>query len=280
MPELPEVQTVIDTLKPLILGTTIKNIEASYPKIIENDYLSFQKQVIAQRIVDINRHGKFIIVVFSQGFLVIHLRMEGKFYVVDRQSPWLYDKHSHVRFYLDNGQVWVYHDVRKFGRIGFVEHLHQHPGLQRLGLDVFDQILNPDYLFKAAKNRSIAIKTFLLDQSVIAGIGNIYANEILFDSKISPFQPANTIFRSEFEKILQSTIKIMTLALNQGGTTIRSYTSSLGVSGLFQQSLMIHNKEKEACHSCQQTIKRVKISGRSSFYCPNCQTLRRRKGRS
>lgn len=279
MPELPEVQTVIDTLRPLVLHKTIEAIEIVYEPIVENDLDEFLDRVTQRRVVALSRKGKFIIIHLDQGYLIIHLRMEGKFFVTEVDHPWVTDKHTHARFYLDNGFVWTFHDVRKFGRIGYVEELKDHKGLNRLGYDVFDEDLNANYLFERAKNRSVEIKNFLLDQQVMAGVGNIYANEILFDAQVSPFQPSNTLKKVEFEKILESTRQILSLALQQGGTSIRSYTSSLGVTGLFQQSLQVHAKESQACERCGQLIERQKQAGRSSFYCPVCQPLRQRKAR-
>lgn len=280
MPELPEVQTVIDTLKPLIIDHTIVDVFTNYPNIFEQDDESFRLKVRNQTIKEIQRKGKFIIVRLSRGFIIIHLRMEGKFYVVDSTSDWMTYKHSHVFFHLDQDLVWIYNDVRKFGTIAFVENLHDHSGLNRLGFDVFDPGLTADYLYQKSISRSIPIKTFLLDQSVIAGIGNIYANELLFNIQLSPTQPANTIKKVECERLVEELRHLMTSAIKQGGTTIRSYTSSLGVTGLFQLSLSVHGREHKPCQRCQSTIKRIKIAGRSSFYCEQCQKSKLRKGRS
>ncbi len=279
MPELPEVQTVIDTLRPLVLHKTIEGIEIVYEPIVENELSDFLNRVSQRQVIALSRKGKFIIVHLDQGYLIIHLRMEGKFFVTEVENPWVTDKHTHARFYLDDGFVWTYHDVRKFGRIAYVEQLTDHQGLNRLGYDVFDEHLEASYLFERAKNRSLEIKNFLLDQQVMAGVGNIYANEILFDAKVSPFQPSNTLKKAEFEVILKSTRHILSLALHQGGTSIRSYTSSLGVTGLFQQSLRVHGKQGLPCECCGHRIKRQKQAGRSSFYCPVCQPLRQRKAR-
>ena len=280
MPELPEVQTVIDTLRPLVIGKTINTIEIVYPPIIENREDEFQQKVCCRKVVDLSRKGKFIIIHLDQGYLIIHLRMEGKFYVTSSEHAWVTNKHTHARFYLDDGMVWTFNDVRKFGRIGYVDQLDQHRGLSRLGYDVFDEQLSASYLFSVARTRTLEMKNFLLDQTIMAGIGNIYANEILFDARISPFQAANTIKLREFETLLESSRKILALAFKQGGTSIRSYTSSLGVTGLFQQSLMVHGKEGEPCEQCSTRIVRKKQAGRSSYYCPNCQPWRKRKGRT
>ncbi len=196
--------------------------------------------------------------------------MEGKFYVVNQEHQ--LDKHSHLVFYLDDGQRLIYHDVRKFGRIHYVKDLDKHKGLNRLGLEIFDDKCNVQYLSSFTKRRTIAIKSLLLDQSVISGIGNIYANEILFDSKISPKLKSNQLDDLQLERILKSTKEILDLAIKQGGTSIRSYTSQLGVTGRFQQYLKVHGKEGQPCLICDETIVKQQVNGRGTYFCPKCQS--------
>lgn len=268
MPELPEVQTVVDTLEILIQNKRIVDIDVKYPPIIDDD-VNFESNVTNQQFKSFDRKGKFLILGLNDGYLVIHLRMEGKFYVVNQEHT--LDKHSHLVFHLDDGQRLIYHDVRKFGRIHYVKQLDKHKGLNRLGLEIWDDKCNVEYLSSSTKRRTIAIKTLLLDQSVISGIGNIYANEILFDSKIDPKLKSNQLTDLELERILISTKEILDLAIEQGGTSIRSYTSQFGVTGRFQQYLKVHGRDGQPCLICNEPIVKEQVNGRGTYFCPKCQ---------
>lgn len=270
MPEGPEVETVLRTLEKQIKGNRIDDILVLYPKIIENELEDFYQNVINKQFVDFHRRGKFLVLELNHGFLVIHLRMEGKFFI-DTDSS--FDKHTHVIFKLDDQRVLKYHDTRKFGRIGYVKTLEDHKGLSKLGYDVFDENLSGKFLKKRLENKKIPIKQALLDQSIITGIGNIYANEICFDAKIHPNTPCNTLSIYKVKALLESSRKIISDAIEMGGTTIRSYTSSLNVHGRFDQKLMVHAQEN--CKVCSSSIQKVFINKRGTYYCPHCQKLKK-----
>lgn len=270
MPEGPEVETVVRTLEKQIKGNKILDCQIYYDKIIENPKEEFLKNVLNQEFIEFNRQGKFMILRLNQGYLVIHLRMEGKFFIDTSDS---YDKHTHVLFTLDDGRFLKYHDTRKFGRIKFVEHLEDHPGLKKLGLDVMDPTLTSKELYQKLQRKSIPIKQALLDQSLVASIGNIYANEICFDAKIHPLTACNKLSLRKVSQLLASSRKVLVEAIEMGGTTIRSYTSSLNVHGRFDQKLMVH--QQEICRHCQSKIEKIFINKRGTYFCPKCQKLKK-----
>ena len=270
MPELPEVETVVNTLKTLILNKEFQQVNVYWNNIIATPTVAqFKKDLIGQKIVDIKRRGKYIIFVLSSKTLVSHLRMEGKYFVyLDKTKK---DKHSHVIFEFKDGGQLHYNDTRKFGKMYLYDKSEALKILENIGLEPWDYKLTSTYLKTRAKNRRVSIKQFLLDQSIIAGIGNIYVNEILFLAKLHPETVVNTISLQKFDDIIEYTQAVLYEAIKQGGTTIRSYTSSLGVSGLFQQSLHVHNLEGKKCKVCNEEIIKITVAQRGTYLCPKCQ---------
>lgn len=272
MPELPEVETVLRTLEHQLQHPTILHCDVFWQRTIAYpDVKEFQSTIIGKRIEDYRRFGKFLIFDLGTHIWVCHLRMEGKFYVQDAQVP--YDKHVHVMFTLDNGKQLRYHDTRKFGRMWLYEKAQdqRYPCFQKFGYDVFDDRLTADYLYKKVHKRKNALKVILLDQSVLCGIGNIYADEICFAMGLHPQTLIHHLRKKDFEELIIQTRRIMNRAIRSGGTTIRSYTSSLGVDGRFQLKLKVHGKKGEACSVCGTEIKKITVGGRGTSYCPACQ---------
>ena len=270
MPELPEVETVRRTLKDLILGRTIINVDIRYKNIIEYpDVQEFKKNILNQTFNDIKRKGKWLMFELDDYYLLSHLRMEGKYNLKDKDIP--YDKHEHIIFELDNNKTLRYKDTRKFGKMHLLkkDEVYDKKPLNEIGMEPFeaDSIL----VLEKYKNKKLPIKTVLLDQSIITGIGNIYADEILFLSNINPLKKANELSKEEIDLIIENTKIILNKAILKGGTTIRSYESSEGVHGRFQQELLVHNKEGEKCPNCNEKIIKIKVGGRGTYYCPSCQ---------
>ena len=182
-------------------------------------------------------------------------------------------KHEHVIFELENDEQLRYHDTRKFGKMHLVKKgsFDDYEVIKELGLEPWDINLNASYLKNSYKNKSLPIKTVILDQSIITGIGNIYADEILFLSRINPLVKAKDLSHKELDSIIKNTKITLEKAIKEGGTTIRSYTSDEGVSGKFQNSLYVHAKEHEKCLECSSEIVKIKVGGRGTYYCPKCQ---------
>ena len=269
MPELPEVETVKETLKKRILKKRINKIKILYDGIIASDIDEFKNKIIGETINDISRRGKWLIFALDNYYLLSHLRMEGKFFLKPFDEKIV--KHEHVIFFLDDISL-RYHDTRKFGKMYLVEKdkLYTDTPLSKQGLEPWDDNLTINYL-KDKYNRNISIKTLLLDQEVISGIGNIYADEILFMSKINPCKKGTNLSDNDCDNIIKNTRTVLKKAIELGGTTIRSYTSSLGVTGRFQNELLVHQRENEECYTCKNKIVKTKVNGRGTYYCPVCQ---------
>ena len=270
MPELPEVQTVLDTLETRIKDREIIDIKILYAPIVECSGRTFRKKLIGQHFRDFKRRGKYLLFEMDDLTLVSHLRMEGKYFILDDSYP--LSKHDHVIFYLDDGKQLRYNDVRKFGRMELIEKKDEYEDFKDLGPEPFSKRFNPVYCKEYLKNKKLPIKQVLLDQSFVAGIGNIYADEILFAIRIDPRTAADRLDEDDIDDLIKETRKILKRAIKAGGTTIRSYTSSLGVTGRFQLSLKVHTMEK--CPICNGDIKKITVGGRGTYYCENCQILK------
>lgn len=272
MPEKPEVMTVVKNLKPVLLGKTINKCNVYWDNIIAYPISNeFKRKIIGQKINDITTRGKFIVLELDDYHLLIHLRMEGKFMFREKNKD--INKHEHVEFILDDSTSMRYHDVRKFGKMYLFnknETFKVKP-LSELGKEFYDKDLTKEYLHDKLSKLKVPIKTALLDQSIITGIGNIYDDEILFYSKINPNRKANTITLKECQSIIDNTKEVLSKAIEKGGTTIKSFTSSEGVHGLFQHELKVHGKGGEPCPVCGTTLEKTKIGGRGTNYCKKCQ---------
>ena len=270
MPELPEVETVRNGLKKKILNKKITNCKVLYNGIIAypNEF-EFIKQISNQTINDILRKGKFLIFELDDYYLISHLRMEGKYFIKEQNEE--LNKHDHVVFTLNNKEELRYNDTRKFGKMHLVkkDELDKTP-LVNLGLEPWDKNLTKDYL-KIKLNKKKAIKTLLLDQSIITGIGNIYADEILFLSKIHPETEGKNLTDKNLTDIINNTKIILEKAIESGGTTIHTYTSVDGITGRFQQELLVHNKKSLPCPICKTEITKIVVNGRGTYYCQKCQ---------
>ena len=272
MPEKPEVMTVVKNLIPRIVGKTITGCNVYWDNIIAYPTTDeFKKKIINQKINDITTRGKFIVVGLDDYNLLIHLRMEGKFFFRNKGDT--INKHEHVEFILDNDISFRYHDVRKFEKMSLLkkEDTYKIKPLSELGLEYYDSNLTKEYLYDKLSKKSLPIKTVLLDQSIITGIGNIYDDEILFLSGINPNRKSNSITLDECDLIIKNTKEVLDHAVELGGTTIKSFTSEEGVHGLFQNELLVHGKGGSSCPKCGNILIKTKIGGRGTHYCEKCQ---------
>ncbi len=272
MPEKPEVITVVDSLKKRILGRKITACNIYWDNIIAFPTSEeFKRKIVNQKINDITTRGKWIVMMLDRDSLLIHLRMEGKF--MFRKIGEELSKHEHVEFILDGEESFRFHDVRKFGKMHLISktEVFSVEPLSKMGLEYNDNNLTKEYLYEAIHNKKLPIKTILLDQSIICGIGNIYDDEILFLSKIHPLRRGCEISLEECEYIINNTRDVLEKAIKKGGTTIKSFTSSEGVHGLFQNELLIHGKKGDLCHICGSVIEKITVGGRGTYYCSKCQ---------
>lgn len=273
MPELPEVETIIRGLRQLIKGKNIIEVIIQEEKLIEYPEPDQFKQELANKlIIDITRRGKYILFKLqSEKILVFHLRMTGKLLVKARKED--YDKYTYIIFKLEGEQDLRFISVRKFSRVYLVDQncLEEAGSLDNLGPEPLAKNFQPEDFQEKFQNRTAKIKSLLLKQDFIAGLGNIYADEALFRAGISPLRKANTLTDEEIEKLYYAIREILCLAIKYCGTTFSDYADASGEAGNFQNKLQVYQHEGEECPLCKSKIVREKISGRSSFYCPRCQ---------
>lgn len=275
MPELPEVETIRRTLEYLVLEKEIKDVIVHWPKIIQHpDDIEYFKQLLTgETIRSLRRRGKFLLFYLDHYVLVSHLRMEGKYRVVPESEP--IDKHTHVIFQFTDGTELRYNDVRKFGTMHVFpigEELKVQP-LIKLGPDPFDENYTLDYVKEKLKRTTRNIKATLLDQSIIAGLGNIYVDEVLFLSQIHPEKCANELTDEEIKTIWENVRLVIEKAVEKGGTTIRSYVNGEGEMGMFQQELYVYAQDKKPCKHCGTEIVKLRVAGRGTHICSKCQVL-------
>lgn len=269
MPELPEVETVRRLLEEDVLNKNIDSVDVFREKNIITGKEGFINSLLNSHFTHIDRKGKFLIFMISNGYSFIsHLRMEGKWRLSRKDER---QKHDILAINFSNGETLFYNDVRKFGVIILKkDDLWTTPPLSELGEEPFS--LNPDkFLEGLHKKGHLPIKEALLDQTLVAGIGNIYDVETLFASHIHPLTKCSEITREDASKILAESSRIMNEAITFGGSTIKSFHAKEGHSGLMQNKLLIYGKENEPCPECSFPIRKIEVGGRGTSYCPNCQ---------
>ncbi|HLS23253.1 MAG TPA: DNA-formamidopyrimidine glycosylase [Pseudogracilibacillus sp.] len=275
MPELPEVETIRKTLSHLVLDKQIEDVSIYWSNIIQypEDDEEFRIKVRDERITNIARRGKFLLFYLEEYVLVSHLRMEGKYKIVSKDEP--LTKHTHVVFHFTDGTDMRYEDVRKFGTMHVFpigEEFKKKP-LNQLGPDPFETTYTPEYVKERLSKTSRTIKATLLDQTIIAGLGNIYVDEVLFLANIHPERRSHTLTEQEIETIYIKAKEVLQHAIDLGGTTIRSYVDGKGEMGMFQQELYAYGQDGKPCDHCGTLIEKIKVAGRGTHYCPECQSL-------
>lgn len=270
MPELPEVETIKNYLIQEIKFKTVKQVLILDKRIPALSLLNLTL-LKGQTIRDISRKGKYLLFIFDDYILISHLRMEGKYYIYKNSEQ--DSKYARIIFELSDNTKLIYDDMRRFGTMQL---------FSKKGFDVLNALPNVgkepwefsySEFHERIKLQKKEIKSVLLDQSLIAGIGNIYADEILYDVNISPFKKACNLNQEETKSILDSACKILNLAIKEGGSTIKSYHPSRDISGNFQNSLKAYNQEKKQCSKCNHLMIKNFLHGRSTTYCPNCQNV-------
>ena len=286
MPELPEVEIVRQSLNKKIKQKKVKNV------IVRNRNLRFKlpfnfcSLFRNKKIIKVERFSKYLIIYLSKGsYCLIHLGMSGTIHIIDNkkktkitntsfyQSPFLPNKHNHIEIVFDTFKV-IYNDPRRFGFFQFIKDSFQlKKRFNHLGPEPFDLNFNIKYVYNFFKNKNKNIKSFLLDQKFVSGIGNIYASETLFLSKINPFRKARSLTKKECKKIILNSKKILLKAINEGGSSIRDFKDTSGSKGGFQKNFKVYQREGKNCKSlrCACIIKKKTISNRSTFFCDSCQ---------
>ena len=273
MPELPEVETVKRTLEQLILGREIKDVTVHWTKIIKKpiETEQFIDALKGQKVEAIDRRGKFLIFYFTDLAMVSHLRMEGKYGLFPKDEP--VEKHTHVLFTFSDGTELRYKDVRKFGTMHLFKKGEEHQSLplSKLGPEPLSADFNTAYLYEALQKKNRTIKAVLLDQELVVGVGNIYVDEALFRARIHPQTIASALTYEETDRLVEVIKETLAEAIEQGGSTIRSYINSQGQIGMFQQQLYVYGRNGEQCKECGTEIEKLKVAGRGTHICPSCQ---------
>ena len=274
MPELPEVETVRRVLERTVLNRIIASIVVRYPAIVKGTSSVFIATLRNQTIQQIERRGKYLIFLLNQSVIVSHLRMEGRYRFYDTQAQFEKDNpYLHLWFEFQDGSILAYEDVRKFGRFQLYTRSNWDQGLIRLPLGREpSEFKNPSDLFDVWAHRSLRLKQALLHQQLMAGIGNIYADEIAFRAQLSPWRKVSSLSLAEVASVLQHAQSILQEAIDQGGTTVRSYHSEDGIDGRFQQNLFVYGREGKPCRLCGTGIVKSVLAGRGTHFCPSCQS--------
>ncbi len=277
MPELPEVEVVRLGLAPRLVGRRFLTVKAGEKSLRRQSSLRELKQGLeGRKIEDLSRRGKYLIFALEDGTtLLVHLGMTGHLLLGSEDRPLPRLEHIHLIFHLEGSLELIFQDVRRFGQVLIFPPGAEITPLREVGREPFSREVTAAWLAEQAKGRARPIKNFLLDHRLLAGIGNIYACEILFAAGLHPATPAGHLSLKDWGRVLKETRRILTEAIRQGGTTVANYLNSRGEAGLFQVKLRVYGKAGEACPHCGAIIERLVQAGRSSFFCPKCQ-----KGRS
>ena len=267
MPELPEIETIRTSLA-INIGARITSIEVNRVDIIKREDFPVQ-ELCGQDIVEIKRRGKYLMLELGNGSnLVVHLGMSGRFYMLPEEEE-VRAPHVHFIVHLDNGTKLLYQDARRFGGIRIC---HETVSLfAHMGAEPLERKFTAGYLTKICKNRQVAIKTLLLNQNLISGIGNIYADESLFMAGIRGKRPAGSLTTAEIKRLHRAIINVLRKSIQERGTTFRDFRDGYNRSGNFQNSLQVYGKTNQPCTICGGVIKKEIIGGRSSHYCECCQ---------
>lgn len=281
MPELPEVETVVRDLRPLLVGRTIHSVQRISRVALRRPWnTAWDVRVIGQRVEAVRRRGKWIVVeLHDGGRLLVHLGMTGQFVVLSADQ--LRESHTHLLFSLDNGCELRYRDIRRFGSVQWL------PDADRVSAFFIEQGLGPEPFGVEPKwwrerlaGTSRNLKATLLDQTLVAGIGNIYADEALFRAKLHPARRADSLTRTEADRLRRAVEEVLTRAIDARGSTIRDYVGGSGLAGGYQDEFAVYGRDGQPCPRCGTTIVALRLAGRSSHFCPACQprTLRGDRG--
>lgn len=271
---MPEVETVRRTLIPLVKGKTIKKVVLWYPQIVATDHEEFVHDLPGKKILDIDRYAKYLIFRLSDNLTIVsHLRMEGKYHLVN--SDQVKDKHDHVEFVFTDGTSLRYNDVRKFGRMQLIETgtERQTTGIGKLGFEATAPEFTEEYFFNKLKMRKKNIKNALLDQTIVSGLGNIYVDEVLWQSKIHPLSICKEIPAAKVKVLYQNINEEIKKAIRLRGTTVHTYLDANGNTGGFQSHLQVYGHAGEKCLRCGTILEKIKVNGRGTTFCPHCQVI-------
>ncbi|ABV73828.1 Formamidopyrimidine-DNA glycosidase [Rickettsia canadensis str. McKiel] len=271
MPELPEVETLKNSLKDKLIGLIIKNIELKRDNLRYNLSPLLTTEILNTNILNVRRRAKYLIIDFGNYYsLVIHLGMSGRFTV--QPANYKIQKHDHVIFDLNNCEKLIFNDTRRFGMVySFKTNFLEEKFFYNLGIEPLSDLLTLEYLKSKLITRTIAIKNLIMDNKIIVGVGNLYASESLHLARIHPHKLGRNLKDDEIENLIKSIREVLTKAITAGGTTLKNFVNGDSKPGYFTQQLRVYGREGQKCFNCSSTILKTKNSGRSTFYCKTCQ---------
>lgn len=268
MPELPEVETSRRGIEPHLVGNIL------HYAIVRNSKLRWPvsekiKTLLDEPILSVKRRAKYLLIELNQGWIIVHLGMSGSVRILPEEQP--EEKHDHIDLVFRDGKVLRYTDPRRFGAWLWCEDLATSSVLAHLGPEPLSAQFNAQYLYQQSKNKKIAIKPWLMDNKLVVGVGNIYANEALFSSGIMPDRKASSLTEQECDVLVNAIKAVLTRSIEQGGTTLKDFLQSDGKPGYFAQELFVYGRKDKACLICGRTIESIKQGQRSTFFCRHCQ---------
>ncbi|WP_288364400.1 bifunctional DNA-formamidopyrimidine glycosylase/DNA-(apurinic or apyrimidinic site) lyase [uncultured Acinetobacter sp.] len=270
MPELPEVETTKTSLLPLlhhrVQSVTVRDSRLRWA--VPDDI----SRLVGQELRALKRRSKYILAEFETDQMLWHLGMSGSFRLCTAQDE--LRKHDHLILTFDDGTELRYHDPRRFGCILWLNDEHQKKLIDTLGPEPLSDAFNADYLYEKLRTKQVGIKIAIMDNHVVVGVGNIYATESLFNQGIHPAQPANTLSSEQIAGLVVEIKRILSHAIQLGGSTLRDYTNAMGENGYFQQTLLVYGRAGEMCVNCETTLENIKLGQRASVFCPQCQPLK------
>lgn len=269
MPELPEVETTRRGIAPHLLGQTVERVVVRDRRLRWPIPEDLDMRLSGQRIEAVERRAKYLLIRVQSGTLIAHLGMSGSLRLVPAELPAA--KHEHVDILLGSGQALRYTDPRRFGALLWSELPLEHPLLASLGPEPLDEGFDGRRLYELSRGRSMAVKPFIMDNTVVVGVGNIYASEALFAAGIDPRRPAGGISRARYERLAAEIKRILAMAIERGGTTLRDFVGGDGKPGYFQQELFVYGRGGAFCKLCGSTLREVRLGQRASVYCGRCQ---------
>ncbi|MBZ2169372.1 bifunctional DNA-formamidopyrimidine glycosylase/DNA-(apurinic or apyrimidinic site) lyase [Marinobacter sp. F4216] len=269
MPELPEVETTRRGIAPHCEGQVISAVTVRNPSLRWPVPSDLAERVSGKRIQSADRRAKYLLIHLEDGTLIIHLGMSGSLRVITDNAPPM--THDHLDLTLESGTVLRFNDPRRFGCWLWTDSVDRHPLIESLGPEPLSEAFNGELLFQRSRSKKTPIKNFIMDNHVVVGVGNIYANEALFKAGIHPRRQAGRISLDRYRRLAEAIRETLSAAILMGGTTLRDFVNSDGKPGYFAQVLLVYGKTGSPCTQCNTLLKEIRMNNRSTVYCPRCQ---------
>jgi formamidopyrimidine-DNA glycosylase len=270
MPELPEVETTLRGIQAHIENRCITKIVIRQHRLRWEIPSNLPTVLAGKKVSEIIRRGKYLLFKIDEGALLLHLGMSGRLRILTQPVP--PQKHDHVDIEFSNNIILRFTDPRRFGALLWINNeIDAHPLLAKLGPEPLTHHFSSSYLYKRAQARTVTIKSFIMDNKIVVGVGNIYANEALFLAGIHPTKPAKSLSKENMVKLVKAIKHILRQAIQQGGTTLKDFLSSEGKPGYFMNKLKVYGREGLPCLICHSTLLAMRIGQRTTVYCPQCQ---------